>query len=298
MGFVAARVRAKASATTASSHSNAVARDATRDGSSRRCLVLARDVHALRSVLIAAACMLAVAALLTVCAGPTQQPDSTEKPMTGTFVDLSHVIEHGMTTYPGLPGPTVSDHLTRDASRDHYAPGTEFHIARIDMIANTGTYLDTPAHRYAEGFDLAGLALGSVADLPGIALTATERAIGPELLEDLDIAGKALLFATGWDRHWRTERYGAPDHPYLSRDTVSGLVDAQVALVGIDSVNIDDTRGGERPAHSGLLAAGIPLVEHLTGLDRLAGHSFRFFAVPVKVRGVGTFPVRAFAILD
>lgn len=218
--------------------------------------------------------------------------------MTETLVDLSHDIEHGMTTYPGLPGPVISDHLTRVASRRHYAPGTEFHIARVDMIANTGTYLDTPAHRYAGGFDLAGLPLASVANLPGLVVTAAEQAIGPDLLKGVDVTGKAVLFATGWDRHWRSDRYGGPDHPYLSRDAVNVLVNAQVALVGIDSVNIDDTRGGERPAHSGLLAAGVPIVEHLTGVDRLAGHPFRFFAVPVKVRGVGTFPVRAFAILD
>ncbi len=214
------------------------------------------------------------------------------------LVDLSHAIEHGMTTYPGLPGPEISDHLTREASRRVYAPGTEFHIGRITMIANTGTYLDTPAHRYPDGFDLAGLALDSVADLPGIAVTATDQAIGPEPLDGLDVAGKAVLFATGWDRHWRADEYGGPDHPYLTADAAAALVDAHPALVGIDSVNIDDTRGGERPAHSNLLAAGIPIVEHLTGLDRLPADRFRFFAVPVKVRGMGTFPVRAFAIVD
>ncbi|MGI8875985.1 MAG: cyclase family protein [Egibacteraceae bacterium] len=215
--------------------------------------------------------------------------------MKRTLIDLSHVVEHGMTTYPGLPAPEISDHLTRAASRDRYAPGTEFHIGRIAMVANTGTYLDTPAHRYADGFDLADLPLTAVADLTGVAIAATEQAVGPELLSGIDVEGAAVLFATGWDRHWRTDRYGGLRHPFLTAAAATRLVEAGATLVGIDSVNIDDTRGDERPAHSTLLAAGIPIVEHLTGLEQLVGRAFRFFAVPVKVRGMGTFPVRAFA---
>jgi arylformamidase len=212
------------------------------------------------------------------------------------LVDLSHVVEHGMTTYPGLPGPVISDHLSREESRARYAPGTEFQIGRIDLIANTGTYLDTPAHRYPDGYDLASLDLGRCADLPGICIRASGPAIGPEAVDGLDVAGRAVLFATGWSVHWRSDRYGDADHPYLTDETAAALAAGGSALVGIDSVNIDDTSGGERPAHTVLLAAGIPIVEHLTGLDLLGAGPFRFFAVPVKVRGMGTFPVRAFAI--
>ena len=215
----------------------------------------------------------------------------------GRLVDLSHVVEAGMTTYPGLPGPMISDHLSWEASRARYAPGTEFHIARVDMVANTGTYLDTPAHRFPDGFDLAELPLERAADLPGVCVRAA-GAIEPEAVAVLDVAGKAVLFATGWDRHWRTDRYGDSGHPYLTRGAAAALVEGGAALVGIDSVNIDDTRDGSRPAHTLLLGAGIPIVEHLTGLDAVVGATFRFFAVPVKVRGVGTFPVRAFAALD
>lgn len=166
--------------------------------------------------------------------------------VTGTLVDLSHVIDHGMTTYPGLPGPEVTDHLSREASRDHYAPGTEFHIGRIDMVASTGTYLDAPAHRYPDGFDLAGLPLVSVADLRGILVTATDQAIGPDAVAGLDLAGAAVLFSTGWDGNWRTDRYGAGEHPYLTADTAAALVAGRAALVGTDSVNIG--HGGETEA--------------------------------------------------
>ncbi len=214
------------------------------------------------------------------------------------LVDLSHPIEDGMITYPGLPGPVITEHLSRADSVSRYDPGTTFSIGRIDMVANTGTYLDVPFHRFEDGFDLAGLALDLVADLPGVLI---EKA-GPELvasdLDGLAVEGRAVLFSTGWDRHWRTDDYGNPDHSYVSAGLVEALVEGGAALVGIDSVNIDDTRGGARPAHTGLLEAGIPVVEHLTGLDRLAGQEFRFFAVPPKVVGFGTFPVRAFAITD
>lgn len=218
--------------------------------------------------------------------------------MARELVDLSHTIEHGMTTYPGLPGPVVGAHLTREASRAIYDDGTEFHVGRIEMVANTGTYLDTPAHRYADGIDLAELPLEAVADLPGVCVATSQRAIGPEALADVDVAGRAVLFATGWDRHWRTDAYGSPEHPFLTADAVGALVQGGAALVGIDSVNVDDTGDRSRPAHSGLLAAGIPVAEHLTGLDRLVGQPFRFTAVPVKVRGLGTFPVRAFAVAE
>ncbi|GAA3741839.1 kynurenine formamidase [Spinactinospora alkalitolerans] len=216
------------------------------------------------------------------------------------LADLSHQIVAGMTTYPGLPAPVVEDHLSFDESRRDYAPGTEFHIGRISMVANTGTYLDTPAHRYRDGSDLADLELDKVAGLDGAVIDATERAVGPEALKGVDVAGRAVLIRTGWDRYWRTEAYGSPEHPHLTEAGAKALVEAGAALVGIDSVNIDDTSpesGGARPAHSALLAAGIPVVEHLCLLDQLPAAGFQFFAVPVKVRGLGTFPVRAFALI-
>jgi kynurenine formamidase len=213
------------------------------------------------------------------------------------LVDLSHVIEHGMATYPGLPGPEIGEHLTFDDSAGSYAPGTEFTIGRITLVSNTGTYLDTPAHRYRDGFDLSALPLERCVDLPALVVDgpAGEQAFGPGDFTGLDVAGAAVLLRTGWSRHWRTESYGDPAHPFLTADGARHLVEAGAALVGIDSVNIDDTRGGERPAHSLLLAAGVPVVEHLTALDRLPASGARFTAVPPGVRGMGTFPVRAFA---
>jgi kynurenine formamidase len=166
------------------------------------------------------------------------------------------------------------------------------------MIANTGTYLDTPFHRFETGFDLAGLPLERVANLPGVCVETTDPELGPGCVDGLDIRGRAVLFQTGWDRHWRTERYGDPDHPFVSSALTEALVSGGAALVGIDSVNIDDTRGSARPVHTGLLEAGIPVVEHLTGLAALVGLAFRFFAVPPMVVDLGTFPVRAFALAD
>jgi kynurenine formamidase len=214
------------------------------------------------------------------------------------LVDLSHPVEQGMTTYPGLPAPVIIQVLTREASRERYAPGTEFQIDRIDLCGNTGTYIDSPFHRYADGVDLAELPLERLAGLPGVRIDLTgarEPAIHRQALLPYELAGHAVLLHTGWDRHWRTDAYGAPDHPHLAADAVALLVGAGVALVGIDSVNIDGTSDGERPAHSGLLAAGIPVCEHLTNLGALPSTGFRFSAVPAPVRAFGTFPVRAFA---
>jgi kynurenine formamidase len=213
------------------------------------------------------------------------------------LVDLSHVIEAGMTTYPGLPAPVIKDVLSREASRERYAPGTEFLISEVLLCGNTGTYVDSPFHRYPDGADLAGLALDRLADLLGVCLDATERAdraIGPEAFAGMDLAGKAVIVRTGWSRHWRTDAY-ATGHPFLSGEAAERLVLAGVALVGIDSLNIDSTDTGERPVHSTLLAAGVPICEHLTNLDALPADGFRFSAVPVPVVGMGTFPVRAYA---
>ncbi|HSL10317.1 MAG TPA: cyclase family protein [Actinomycetota bacterium] len=211
--------------------------------------------------------------------------------------DLSHVVVDGMTTYPGLPGPHITDHLTREASRAHYAAGTEFHIGRIDMVANTGTYLDTPAHRFAGATDLANTPLERMVELDAVVVNAVgRRAIGVDILADRDVGGRAVLFRTDHARRWATEAY-LVDHPYVVAEAAAWLVDHGAELVGIDSLNIDDTSGGERPAHTALLDAGIPIVEHLTNLDRLPDDGFRFSAAPVAVRGMGTFPVRAYAVI-
>jgi kynurenine formamidase len=218
------------------------------------------------------------------------------------FVELSHVISAGMTTYPGLPGPAISPHLTWADSRARYAEGTVFSMDRIDMIGQTGTYLDSPRHRYEDGADLAGLPLGRLADLPAVVVRTIgsgRRAVEAGDLESLTLAGHAVLLHTGGDRHWGTAAY-ADDHPYLSAAAARLLVERGVALVGIDSINIDDTSaaaGGQRPAHSILLAAGIPIVEHLTGLAEVPPTGARFTAAPPRISGFGTFPVRAFATM-
>ncbi len=213
------------------------------------------------------------------------------------FVDLSHVIRDGMVTYPGLPGPEIGEHLGWEDSHARYAPGTEFRIARISMVANTGTYLDTPVHRYRDGWGVAELPFERSAAVPGIVVDAAGPAIGPAAFAGLEMSDRAVLVRTGWSRHWGTDRYGGPGHPYLTAEGADALVAGRPVLVGIDSVNIDGTHTGERPAHSTLLAAGIPIVEHLTGLDELPAEGFDFFAVPPRIDGMGTFPVRAFAIV-
>jgi kynurenine formamidase len=214
-------------------------------------------------------------------------------------IDLSHEIVDGMTTHPGIPGPVISTFLTHEASAERYAPGTTFEIGRIDMVANTGTYLDTPAHRFRGRPDLSGLELERVVDLDGVLLDCRgrhEKGIGPEALEEIDVAGRAVLVATGWDANWGTPAYLA-DNPFLTEAAAQALVDGGAALIGIDSLNIDSLADPRRPAHTAILGAGIPLVEHLTGLQRLPPDGWRFFAVPPRIRGMATFPVRAFALL-
>ena len=204
-----------------------------------------------------------------------------------------------MITYKGLPPPLISDHLSREESRNRYESGTEFHIGKIEMVANTGTYLDSPFHRYEDGTDLATLSLNVLANLDCVVLRHLRpgRAITAAVLENLKIKDRAVLFHTGWDLHWRTEHYSNGQHPFLSADAAEYLANKGAALVGIDSYNIDDTADGSRPVHSTLLAHGIPIVEHLCGLRELPDAGFRFFAVPVKIKHFGTFPVRAFAIV-
>src|SRR5215468_10771397 len=205
--------------------------------------------------------------------------------MSHTFADLSHTIEHGMITYRGRPAPLICDFLSREASRSHYAPGTEFHIGRIDMVANTGTYLDSPFHRFATGKDLADLPLDSLAGLDALRVKApvSGRAISREVFAGLDLRDKAILVQTNWDRHWRTDAY-FENHPFLTEDAAQFLCESGVKLVGIDSYNIDDTADMRRPVHTILLGHEIPIVEHMTGLAQLPSEHFEFFAVPPKVR--------------
>jgi kynurenine formamidase len=216
------------------------------------------------------------------------------------LIDVSHEIEAGMITYPGLPAPVISDYLSREASRGKYAEGVTFQIGRVELVANTGTYMDAPFHRFENGADLAGLPLERLADVEGIVIDATgraSRAVDAEYFQHMDLRGRAVLVRTGWDVHWRTPQYGE-DAPFLTRRAAELLVEAGPAMVGVDSVNIDDTRDGSRPVHSLLLGAGIPIVEHLCRLNDLPACGFRFHCVPVKFRGVGTFPARAYAVIE
>jgi arylformamidase len=213
------------------------------------------------------------------------------------WVDLSHVITEGMTTYPGLPGPQITPYLTREASRQVYAEGTEFAIDEMRLVGNTGTYLDSPFHRYADGVDLAGLALDSLVDLPAAVVRASgasSRAVDVGALAAVEVSGAAVLLHTGGDAGWGTEQY-MQDAPYLTEAAALWLVEHDARLVGIDSVNIDDIADTRRPAHTVLLGAGIPVVEHLTGLDQLPATGARFTAVPPPFAAFGTFPVRAYA---
>ncbi|GAA0415450.1 cyclase [Acrocarpospora corrugata] len=214
------------------------------------------------------------------------------------LIELSHRITAGMITYPGIPGPELGVHLSREQSRDLYAPGTEFFIGTITLAANTGTYLDSPYHRYAEGPDLTGVPLEKIADLGGLVVAAQGLdAVDVSHLKDLDVAGKAVLIHTGWDVRFGTDAYFS-GHPYLTGGAAAWLVGEGAALVGIDSLNIDSTPpAGSRPAHSALLAAGIPIVEHLTNLGALPASGFRFHAAPPMIAGMGTFPVRAYAVI-
>jgi arylformamidase len=215
------------------------------------------------------------------------------------IVDLSHIITEGMVTYKGLPGPHICDFLSREQSVANYDGGETFQIARIDMVANTGTYVDVPSHRYADGKDLSEVEIEAFADLPAVIVRQPwerELAVDVGAFEGLDVHGSAVLVATGWDRHWGSEAY-YHDHPFVTAAAAEWLVAQGAALVGIDSHNIDDTRVRTRPVHTILLGAGIPICEHMTGLGSLPDGGFRFSAAPPKVKGMGTFPVRAYALL-
>jgi kynurenine formamidase len=219
--------------------------------------------------------------------------------MSNKLIDLSHEVEHGMITYKGLPAPIICDFLSREASRKHYAEGTEFNIGKLEMVANTGTYVDSPFHRFADGMDLSELPLESLVDLEGVVVhTPTSwRAISEKAFDGLELKGKAVLVHTNWSLHWRTDQY-FEDHPFLTRDAAEYLVQAGAAFVGIDTYNIDDITDGTRPAHTILLGNRIPICEHMCGLESLPDHGFRFHAAPVKVKAFGTFPVRAYAVVQ
>lgn len=214
------------------------------------------------------------------------------------LIDLSHTVEDGMVTYKGLPAPLICDFLTREASKAHYAEGTTFHMGKIEMVGNTGTYIDSPFHRYADGKDLSELPLESLAELEASVFRVDGEGpqIGPELFENADVSGKAVLIHTGWDRHWRSDQY-FEGHPHLTEAAAAYLKAAGAALVGIDSYNIDGTATGDRPAHTILLGANIPIVEHMCRLQDVPDDGFTFNAVPVKVKKFGTFPVRAYAVV-
>ncbi|GEM45653.1 cyclase family protein [Deinococcus cellulosilyticus] len=227
------------------------------------------------------------------------QGPSAEAQESVRYVDLSHTIVDGMVTYKGFPAPILCDFLSREASKSLYSEGTTFQIDKLVMVGNTGTYLDSPFHRYAEGKDLSDLDLRQLVDLDTVVIRVTGmqgRAVDRGAFAATDVRGKAVLVHTGWAQHWGTEQY-FEGHPFLTEDAAVYLRDQGAVLVGIDSLNIDDTRGGTRPVHSTLLGADILIVEHLRGLEQLPNSGFTFSAVPVKVKGMGTFPVRAFATL-
>ena len=219
--------------------------------------------------------------------------------MTKKLIDLSHTIEHGMITYKGLPAPIICDFLSRKDSRKNYSEGTEFNIGKIEMVANTGTYVDSPFHRFADGIDLSELPLESLVNLEGIIVRAQNlgRAISAAAFKDVNVKGKAVLVHTDWARYWGTDQY-FEDHTFLTRDAAEFLVESGAAFVGIDTYNIDDTTDGARPVHTTLLGNRIPICEHMCGFESLPDKGFRFHAAPVKVKAMGTFPVRAYAVLD
>jgi arylformamidase len=212
------------------------------------------------------------------------------------LIDLSHSVEHGMITYKGLPAPLICDFLSREASKQKYAQDTTFQMGKIEMISNTGTYVDAPFHRYEHGKDLSELPLESLVDLEGLVFHTKAQANGPELFAGADVSGKAVLVHTGWSRHWRTDQY-FEGHPFLTEAAALWLREQKAAFVGIDSLNIDGTATGMRPVHTLLLGADIPICEHMCNLEKLPDSGFRFHAAPVKVKGFGTFPVRAYAVV-
>jgi kynurenine formamidase len=215
------------------------------------------------------------------------------------LIDLSHTVEHGMITYKGIPAPIICDFLSREDSRSHYTEGTEFNIGKIEMVANTGTYVDSPFHRFADGIDLSELPLESLVNLEGVVVRAQNlgRSISAKAFKGVNVKGKAVLVHTDWARYWLTDQY-YEGHTFLTKDAAEFLVESGAAFVGIDTYNIDDITDGARPVHTTLLGSQIPICEHMCGFELLPDNGFRFHAAPVKVKAMGTFPVRAYAVLD
>jgi arylformamidase len=215
------------------------------------------------------------------------------------IIDLSHPIVDGMETYPGIPGPRISEFLSREGSREHYDEGTEFHIGRIDLVANTGTYVDVPWHRYSDGEDVASFPLENLVALEGVVVEPVMRDGRVITAEGLppDLGGKAVLFRTGWSRHWGSEEYLTGAYPYLAAETAEAVGDRGAVLVGIDSLNVDNNRRRVRPVHSLLLGRGIAIVEHMTNLGELPAGGFELSAAPPPIHGLGSFPVRVFAVV-
>jgi arylformamidase len=211
-------------------------------------------------------------------------------------IDLSHVIESGMITYKGFPAPLICDYMSREESRGRYEPGTEFQIGKIEMIANTGTYIDSPFHRYENGDDIADLRLKDLVGIEALVFRSSNTAIAPEVFDGIDFRGKAVLVNSGWDKHWRTDAY-FENHPHLTREAALFLADGGASIVGIDSFNIDSIATGARPVHTILLGHGIPIIEHMCNLGELPDANFVLTAAPVAVRGMGSFPVRAYATI-
>ncbi len=216
------------------------------------------------------------------------------------YIDLSHTIENGMITYQGLPGPVIKDFLSRESSRDLYSPGTEFHVALIEMVSNTGTYMDTPFHRYEGGRDLADLELSKLVDIEAITIKANnlpDKGIGVSVFKGYDLSGKAVLVYTGFDKNWGADKY-FHDHPFLTKEAAEYIAEQSPVLVGIDTYNIDDVADRSRPAHTILLGKDILIIEHMCNIRELPEKDYTFTAVPQKIRGVGSFPVQAFATIS
>ena len=217
--------------------------------------------------------------------------------MKTNYIDLSHVIEEGMITYKGLPAPIICDYLSREASKQFYDDGTAFQIGKMELVGNTGTYLDCPFHRYEDGKDLSDIQLEKLANVKAVLINAPYQkglAIGVEFFKGKDLKNKAVIVCTGWSEFWKTDQY-FENHPFLTREAAEYLKEQEVTLVGIDSHNIDDTKDGSRPVHSILLKNEILIVEHMTNLKQLIDVAFTFSAIPPKIKDFGTFPVRAFA---
>jgi len=215
------------------------------------------------------------------------------------YIELNHIIRDGMITYKGLPAPIICDYLSREDSKSNYEVGTSFQIGKMELVGNTGTYVDCPFHRFENGKDLSEVALEKFVDLETVLIEAPYQnglAINADFFKGYDIENKAVLVCTGWSEHWTTDQY-FEDHPYLTEDAAIFLKEQNVVLVGIDSLNIDNTNDGARPVHTILLGNDILIVEHMNNLESLIGKSFLFSAVPPRIEKFGTFPVRAFATI-